>query len=60
MKLFKRLDNLFAAAAFAEEGEHDTARHIASEMEIQAKEKEQVGAENINIGLRPAKNGRAA
>ena len=31
MKLFKKLDNLFAAAAFAEEGEFETAREIAAE-----------------------------
>ncbi len=29
MKLMERLENIFAAAAFAEEGEFDTAREIA-------------------------------
>jgi hypothetical protein len=31
MKLSKKIENLFAAAAFAEAGEHDTARAIAAE-----------------------------
>lgn len=29
--LFKKLENAFAAAAFAESGEHETARRILSE-----------------------------
>lgn len=31
MKLYKKIENLFAASAFAEAGEFDTARSIASE-----------------------------
>lgn len=31
MKLFKKIENLFAASAFAEAGEFDTARSIAAE-----------------------------
>lgn len=31
MKLMKKLENLFAASAFAEEGEFDTARQMAAE-----------------------------
>lgn len=31
MKLFKKIENLFAASAFAEAGEFDTARTIANE-----------------------------
>lgn len=31
MKLFKKIENLFAASAFAEAGEFDTARSIATE-----------------------------
>ncbi|RJQ41867.1 MAG: hypothetical protein C4534_11220 [Gaiellales bacterium] len=30
MKLFRKLENLFAASAFAEAGEFDTARSIAA------------------------------
>ncbi|MHB9111118.1 MAG: hypothetical protein ACYC4D_00595 [Thermoleophilia bacterium] len=31
MKLSKKLENLFSAAAFAEEGEFETAREMAAE-----------------------------
>lgn len=31
MRLFKKLENMFASAAFAEAGEHETARQIAAE-----------------------------
>ena len=31
MKLFKKIENMFAASAFAEAGEFDTARTIAAE-----------------------------
>lgn len=31
MKLFKKLENLFSAAAFAEEGEFETARQMVAE-----------------------------
>lgn len=31
MKLFRKIENLFAASAFAEAGEFDTARAIAAE-----------------------------
>lgn len=31
MKLLKRLENMFAASAFAEAGEFETARQLASE-----------------------------
>lgn len=31
MKLFRKIENLFAASAFAEAGEFDTARSIAAE-----------------------------
>lgn len=30
-RLLKRLEDIYAAAAFAEEGEHDTAREIMRE-----------------------------
>lgn len=32
MKLFEKFQTLMAAAAFAEENEHDTARQIAAEV----------------------------
>ena len=31
MKIFRKLENLFSAAAFAEAGEFDTARELATE-----------------------------
>jgi len=42
MKFFKKIDDYFAAAAFAEEGEFETARQLAGEQprEEAGKEKE--------------------
>jgi hypothetical protein len=39
MKLSKKLENLFSAAAFAEEGEFETAREIAAENEDESRRK---------------------
>lgn len=33
MKIFKRLENIFSAVAFAEAGEHETARQFLKENE---------------------------
>ncbi len=46
MKILKRLENIFSAAAFAEAGEHETARQILREDVAQDKAKrEETGAD---------------
>lgn len=44
MKFFRKLENIFAAAAFAEEGEVETARELLKENE-RMEEAEQVSAD---------------
>ena len=46
MKLSKKLENLFSAAAFAEEGEFETAREMAAE---NADEPRQKHAKNDDV-----------
>jgi hypothetical protein len=49
MKIFKRLENIFSAIAFAEAGEHETARQILKESE-QDREAERREAESKRAG----------
>ncbi len=47
MKLLKRIENIFSAVAFAEAGEHETARRILKDDERQraAERKKEEGTE---------------
>lgn len=49
-RLLKRLEALFAAAAFAEEGDADTARHLA----VEAERDEGAPVERLPAPSRPA------
>jgi hypothetical protein len=58
MKLFQKLDNLFAASAFAEEGEFDTAREIAAESVDAGSSKPAI--DEVKLGTPSIKHGQLA
>lgn len=60
MKIFKRLENIFSAVAFAEAGEHETARQILRENDEEGvagrgEAKPQCKSEHENISHSPSK-----
>lgn len=58
MKLAKKLENLLSAAAFAEEGEFETAREIVAENAVDSGKKPSV--DDIRLGTPPVRTGRLA
>ena len=58
MKLSKKLENLFSAIAFAEEGEFETAREIAAETVDEPRSKQ--AADDVRLGTPRIRQGRLA
>ena len=58
MKLFRKIDNWYSAAAFAEAGEFEAAREIAAE-DVGA-DAGKAGAEDVKLGAVPLGHGQLA